>query len=87
MALRQNTSALILDVIGVFDNVFYKRLLHNLRKRPIDPKIVDWISSFISNRLTVIKTNECVSENIDINTGIPQGSLLSSILYLFYNAD
>ena len=77
----------MLDVTGAFDNVSHEKLLHNLRKRRIDPKIVDWISSFISNRSTVIKTNECVSENIDISTGILQGSPLSPILYLFYNAD
>lgn len=83
----KDTSALMLDVTGAFDNVSHERLLYNLRKRRIDPKIIDWISSFISNRSTVIKTNECVSENIDISTGIPQRSPLSPILYLFYNAD
>lgn len=86
MASRERTSVLMLDVTGAFDNVSRPRLLHNLRKRRIDPKIFNWISSLISNRSTVIKTNECVSDNIEISTGIPQGSPLSSILYLFYNA-
>lgn len=35
-------SSLMLDVIGAFDNVSQERLLHNLRKRRINPKIVDW---------------------------------------------
>ena len=83
----KDTSSLMLDVTGAFDNVSHERLLHNLKKRRIDLKIVDWISSFISNRSTIIKTNKCVSDDIQISTGIPQESSLSPILYLFYNAD
>ncbi len=83
----KDTSSLILDVTDAFDNVSHERLQHNLKKRRMDLKIVDWISSFISNRSTIIKTNECVSDDIQISTGIPQGSPLSPILYLFYNAD
>lgn len=83
----KDMSSIMLDVTGAFDNVSHERLLHNLRKRRIDLKIVDWIASFISNRSTIIKTNERNSDNIHISTGIPQGSPLSPILYLFYNAD
>lgn len=82
-----DTFVLMLDVTGAFDNVSHPRLLHNLRKRRIDLKIVNWISCFISNRSTVIKINEYISDNIKISTGITQGSPLLPILYLFYNAD
>ena len=83
----QILSALFLDVMGAFDNVAHRRLLHNLRKRRIDQRIVNWTSSFLTGRTTVIKTSEGVTERININIGIPQGSPLSPILYLFYNAD
>ena len=77
----------MLDITSAFDNVSHEKLLHNLRKQRIDPMIVDWISSFISNRSTVIKTSEYISKNIDISMGIPQRSLLSPVLYFFNNAD
>ncbi len=77
----------MLDVTGAFDNVLHERLLHNRKKRHINLNIVNWISSFISNRSTIIKTNECVYDDIQISTGIPQELPLSPILYLFYNAD
>lgn len=80
-------SALFLDVSGAFDNVSHKRLLHNLKKRRIDPRIIAWIESFLDNRTTIIKTNEHTSGKFRISIGIPQGSPLSPILYLFYNAD
>lgn len=77
----------MLDVTGAFDNVSHSRLIHNLRKRRLDPQIIFWIASFTQNRTTIIKTNECSSNPVYISTGIPQGSPLSPILYLFYNAD
>lgn len=80
-------SMLMLDVSGAFDNVNHQRLLHNLRKRRIPSQIIKWISSFIKNRSTTIRLTEGDSDKYDIQTGIPQGSPISPILYLFYNAD
>ncbi len=77
----------MLDITGAFNNVSQPRLIHNLRKRQLNPQLISWISSFTQNCSTIIKTNECLSNPINITTGIPQGSPLSPILYLFYNAD
>lgn len=78
---------LLLDVSGAYDKVSHPRLLHNLRKRAIDTKTVKWIESFLSNRTTVLKTSEHITPKTPIAIGIPQGSPLSPILYLFYNSD
>ncbi|KAL6165128.1 hypothetical protein ACJQWK_08372 [Exserohilum turcicum] len=83
----QVASLLLLDVSGAFDNVSHPRLLHNLRKRKVDERTVKWIASFLSNRHTRIAVDGFTSQEYAINTGIPQGSPLSPILYLFYNAD
>jgi ribonuclease HI/exonuclease III len=80
-------SLLLLDVSGAFDNVSHPRLLHNLRKRKIDLTTVRWIASFLSNRVTTVVLPEFTAEECAVDTGIPQGSPLSPILYLFYNAD
>ena len=83
----QVASLLLLNVSRAFDNVSHLRLFHNLRKRKVDEKTVKWIASFLSNRHTSIAVNGFQSMQYDISTGIPQGSPLSPILYLFYNAD
>ncbi|GFF80079.1 predicted protein [Aspergillus lentulus] len=80
-------SVLFLDVSGAFDHVSHTRLLHNLRKRKIDRDIVGWIASFLGNRTTTIRMGGIESEPYTVAVGIPQGSPLSPILYLFYNAD
>lgn len=61
-------------------------MLHNLRIKKIDPRIVNWIGSFLTDRSTVFKTNEYTAEKIHISTRIPQGSPLFPILFFFYNS-
>ncbi|EDN02399.1 predicted protein [Histoplasma mississippiense (nom. inval.)] len=83
----QVASLLLLDVTGAFDHVSHPRLLHNLRKRRMDEKIVGWVASFLQSRTTTIQLREYTTEPLHVETGIPQGSPISPVLYLFYNAD
>src|SRR5438045_9428241 len=80
-------SLLMLDVSGSFDNVSHERLIHNLKRCQIPTQVRDWIKDFLQHRKTVIKFPEYTSAEMDTPTGIPQGSPLSPILYLFCNAD
>lgn len=84
---KKVASLLLLDVAGAFDNINQSRLIHNLRKRQVDHKLVQWIQSFLSGQTTIIKTRKHTTDPIFTPNGIPQGSPLSQILYLFYNAD
>lgn len=77
----------MLDISGAYDHVCQHRLRHNLRKRHLNPQLVDLISSFLSDRVTSIWSNKFTSAELPISCGIPQGSPLSPILFLFYNAD
>lgn len=80
-------SLLLLDVSGAYDNVSRERLLHNLRKRRVSQSICNWVGSFLTGRSTVLKLREYTAPRTPIQTGIPQGSPISPVLYLFYNAD
>ena len=80
-------SAVFLDVAGAFNNVHHKRLIHNLHKRRMPNKVVDWIRSFLHNRSTQLLINGSKSAQILTPAGVPQGSPLSPLLYMYYNAD
>lgn len=84
---NQVASLLMLNISGAYDHVCKIRLLHNLRKRRINLKVVGLIESFLSDSTTTMKTNECILDHLSIQCGIPQGSPLSPILFLFYKAD
>ena len=79
-------SLLLLDVSGAYDNVSHKRLLHNLKKRRLG-HLVPWVRAFLTGRSTKIRLPKGVSGSMPTPTGIPQGSPISPILCLIYNAD
>lgn len=80
-------SVLSLDVSGAFDKVSHERLLHNLRKRRVPIYIINWVESFLIDRETSLSFDGKTSETQAAQTGIPQGSPISPILFLFFNAD
>jgi hypothetical protein len=80
-------AVLFLDIEGAFPNAVPSILVHNLRKRRIPPKYVNFINNMLCNRKTVLKFDGYTLEPIQINNGIGQGDPLSMILYQYYNAD
>lgn len=77
----------MLDVLGAYDYICEICFLYNLRKWRINVKVVELIKSFLSNKTITMKTNKCKLKYLSIQYGISQGSLLSPILFLFYNAN
>ncbi len=58
-----------------------------MRERKIPEWIVQWVGSFISNRTTTLCLPGYNTDDFPTHTGIPQGSPLSPVLFLFYNAN
>jgi hypothetical protein len=71
---------------GAFDRVIPARLLHNTKERKIPEWIVKWVGRFISNRTTTLCLPGYNTDAFPMHTGIPHGSPLSPIHFLFYNA-
>lgn len=74
---------LSLDISGAFDNVSYELLIHNLREKGIPKWISLYIKSFLDERTTSMVLGSFKSDRISTSTGIPQGSALSPMLFLF----
>jgi hypothetical protein len=79
-------SLLSLDMTGAFDRVVPVQLLHNLRKRCIPQWLVQFISSFLSDRSTSLCFPGFSSSFFSSEQGVPQGFSFSLILFLFYTA-
>lgn len=77
-------SMLSLDIQGAFDNVAHKRLLWILDRKGYPEWVVQTVHSFLTDRRTRITFSGYESEWVRTQTGIPQGSPLSPILFLFF---
>jgi hypothetical protein len=78
---------LSINIIKVYDHVSREKLLHNLKKKWISMWIIVWTNNFIQNKKInfIVKTRQIIMNNVNID--ISQKSLMSFILYLFYNAN
>uniref|UniRef100_A0A0K3CPZ3 BY PROTMAP: gi/342318905/gb/EGU10861.1/ Pol-like protein [Rhodotorula glutinis ATCC 204091] n=2 Tax=Rhodotorula toruloides TaxID=5286 RepID=A0A0K3CPZ3_RHOTO len=77
---------LALDVSKAFPSVQTEKLVTNLKSRGLPKPACDWIRSFLSHRFCTLQLEGIVSNSIDWTSGLPQGSPLSPILFLSYNA-
>lgn len=66
----KKASMLLLDVVGVYDNVSHERLLYNIKKLRLG-HLGLWIVSFLSNRSTRIKLPGYLSDSFLTATSIP----------------
>ncbi|KAF5189612.1 reverse transcriptase, partial [Thalictrum thalictroides] len=78
------TSTLFLDVKGAFDHVAKNQLLGILKEHGLPINLISWIAAFLSDReLRLAFDGQCETFS-KIETGIPQGSPVSPILFLIY---
>jgi hypothetical protein len=77
---------LSLDISGAFNRVDRARLLAILHEKGIPKNLIVLVQSFLSQRTTTIKIPGFTSRPYAVNSGIPQGSPLSPILFLFFTA-
>lgn len=75
-----------LDMAGAYDNIDRLKLLQILIQKNLPWWIILLVHSFLSSRSTVLKMPGSTTKPFFVNIGIPQGSPLSPILFLFFAA-
>jgi hypothetical protein len=81
-------SLVTFDVQGAFNGVHPEVLCERMQQRQIPAELVGWVRSFCSDRTASVLVGQYKSDTIQIqHAGIPQGSPLSPILYVMYNAN
>lgn len=81
---RKKTCALFIDLTGAFDSVNHQKLLEILCNIGIRGKALNILHSFLHNRHFRVKANDEFGPYKTILRGVPQGSLLSPLLYNIY---
>lgn len=88
MNLNQYTAAIFLDVEKAFDKVWRDKLIVKLERTMDIPKCyIKLIDSYLTDRTFFVKIDDKRSETKSQAQGIPQGSVLSPLLYILYAND
>ena len=76
-----------LDFAKAFDKVNHDILLRKIIKHGIKGKVGMWIKDFLSNRKYRVMANGMMSDEQDVISGVPQGTVLASILFIIMISD
>jgi Reverse transcriptase (RNA-dependent DNA polymerase) len=74
-------SALFVDITGAYDNVQLEALLYVLTKIGLPSSLVDLFRNWFSSRTACVKIGAEVSERFSADKGLPQGDVLSPLLW------
>ena len=75
------------DIEKAFDKVWHNGLKFKISNLGLPSILVRMTSSFLDDRTAKIKYKDKLSDNINIRSGVPQGSILSPTLFILYTAD
>ena len=78
---------LFLDLQKVFDSVNHHILLQKLENYGIRDIVLNWFSNYLSERSQRVFFNNVFSEDVVMDCGVPQGSVLGPLLCLIYMND
>ena len=76
-----------LDFAKAFDKVDHNILLKKMIDHKIKGKVGMWIKNFLQDRKYRVVANGVMSEEQEVISGVPQGTVLASILFIIMISD
>jgi hypothetical protein len=76
-----------MDFTKAFDKVNHSLLIHKIHQYGIRGGVNSWIKCWLSGRNHTVVVEGVNSSQVDVDSGIPQGSVLGPSLFIFYIND
>ena len=77
-----STISLYVDFKKTFDIVNHNLLIKELEKNKIRNKAINWINTYLTGRTRQTQIGDCLSNEREVKTGVPQGSILGPISFI-----
>ena len=74
----------LLDLSKAYDKVWRDKLLLIMYNKGVPKTLIRWLRCFLNNRLARVNYNNSHSSIRILRQGLPQGSVLAPLLFLFY---
>ena len=84
---REKTCLVLFDLARAFDRVWHDGLLLKLLDAGVGRTMVRWLQEWLKNRLYWVRVDGVRSKSKLFKQGLPQGSVLSPLLFLVYVND
>ena len=81
------TGILVWELSAAFDTLDIDLLCQKLSIYGFTEHTIKWFKSFLSNRTQRVKIGKTLSDLVMLNSGVPQGGILSPIIFTLYTAD
>ena len=84
---KDYTVGVFVDLKKAFDTLNHSILLYKLEHKGIRGVPHNWLRGFLTARKQFVVFNECKSTKTTVVHGVPQGSIISPLLFLLYIDD